>query len=64
MKKLVLFILIAFTGSYTFAQNMNIKTLPYPQTKKLIPLILTLALPFPILTDGSKMTRLLIQKPG
>ena len=34
MKKLTLFILSVFTGSYTFAQNMNIKTLPYPQTKK------------------------------
>ena len=34
MKKLTLFILTAFTGSYTFAQQMNIKTLPYPQTKK------------------------------
>lgn len=34
MKKLTSFILSVFTGSYTFAQNMNIKTLPYPQTKK------------------------------
>jgi prolyl oligopeptidase len=34
MKKLTLFVLSVFTGSYTFAQNMNIKTLPYPQTKK------------------------------
>ncbi len=34
MKKLTLFILSVFTGSYIFAQNMNIKTLPYPQTKK------------------------------
>lgn len=33
MKKLTLFILIALTGSSTFAQ-MNIKTLPYPKTKK------------------------------
>jgi len=34
MKKLTLFVLSVFTGGYTFAQNMNIKTLPYPQTKK------------------------------
>ena len=34
MKKLTLFILTASIGSYTFAQQMNIKTLPYPQTKK------------------------------
>jgi prolyl oligopeptidase len=34
MKKLTLFVLLVFTGSYTFAQNMNIKILPYPQTKK------------------------------
>lgn len=34
MKKLTLFILTALFSSYTFAQHMNIKTLPYPQTKK------------------------------
>ena len=34
MKKLTLFVLSVFTAGYTFAQNMNIKTLPYPQTKK------------------------------
>ncbi|HTK18549.1 MAG TPA: prolyl oligopeptidase family serine peptidase [Mucilaginibacter sp.] len=34
MKKLTLFVLSVFTGGYTFAQNMTIKTLPYPQTKK------------------------------
>ncbi|HVW12992.1 MAG TPA: prolyl oligopeptidase family serine peptidase [Mucilaginibacter sp.] len=35
MKKFtVLFVFAALAGSYTFAQNMNIKTLPYPQTKK------------------------------
>jgi prolyl oligopeptidase len=34
MKKLTLFVLSVFTGSYTFAQNMNIKMLPYPHTKK------------------------------
>src|ERR1700761_9218461 len=34
MKKLTLFVLIAFAGSSTFAQHMDIKTLPYPQTKK------------------------------
>ncbi|MBS1523650.1 MAG: S9 family peptidase [Bacteroidetes bacterium] len=34
MKKLTLFVLSVITGGYTFAQNMNIKTLPYPQTKK------------------------------
>jgi prolyl oligopeptidase len=33
MKKLTLFILAVLSGSYTFAQ-MNIKTLPYPNTKK------------------------------
>jgi len=35
MKKLIsLFIITAALSSYTFAQNMNIKTLPYPNTKK------------------------------
>jgi prolyl oligopeptidase len=34
MKKLTLFVLSVCAGGYTFAQNMNIKTLPYPQTKK------------------------------
>jgi prolyl oligopeptidase len=34
MNKLTLFILTALISSYTFAQQMNIKTLPYPQTKK------------------------------
>lgn len=35
MKKLIsLFILIVAFSNYTFAQNMNIKTLPYPNTKK------------------------------
>lgn len=33
MKKLTLFILTVLSGSYTFAQ-MTIKTLPYPNTKK------------------------------
>lgn len=35
MKKLIpLFIMTVALSSYTFAQNMNIKTLPYPNTKK------------------------------
>lgn len=34
MKKLTLFILTVLGCSYTFAQQMNLKTLPYPKTKK------------------------------
>src|SRR6201996_8115860 len=34
MKKLTLLVLTVLLSSYTFAQNMNIKPLPYPQTKK------------------------------
>jgi len=34
MKKLIAVTALIIAGSYTFAQNMNIKTLPYPNTKK------------------------------
>src|ERR1700761_1440101 len=34
MKKLTLLVLTVLLSSYTFAQHMDIKTLPYPQTKK------------------------------
>jgi prolyl oligopeptidase len=35
MKKLIpLLMMSVFTGGYVYAQNMNIKTLPYPNTKK------------------------------
>jgi prolyl oligopeptidase len=33
-KKFLLFTMAVSMGSYTFAQQMNIKTLPYPNTKK------------------------------
>ena len=34
MKKTILMMMAIFTGSSIFAQQMNIKTLPYPNTKK------------------------------
>ncbi|MBS1530287.1 MAG: S9 family peptidase [Bacteroidetes bacterium] len=34
MKKLIAMTALIVAGNYTFAQNMNIKTLPYPNTKK------------------------------
>ncbi len=34
MKKTILMMMAIFTGSSIFAQEMNIKTLPYPNTKK------------------------------
>src|SRR6201985_223075 len=34
MKKLTLLVLTVLLSSYTFAQHMDIKTLPYPNTKK------------------------------